>query len=179
MSEWSFQKGMSVQPFVHSLLAQAAEMGASDIHIEPLDRNVRVRVFVLMAYYRQSVIWKQRSVPLFQHASEVISYGYCQCGCPWMGGVSGKGKIICWMYGSVRCRLCGEKIVVSPVCRPSAVPSGRTDSLRAVERFCGISSGEAGDLFAAPGGSGKTTTLYALLELDSPLKSVLPHWKIL
>ena len=43
MSEWSFQKGMSVQPFVHSLLAQAAEMGASDIHIEPLDRNVRVR----------------------------------------------------------------------------------------------------------------------------------------
>ena len=43
MSEWTYHSGMPVQPFVNTMLTQAVQMGASDIHIEPMDKQVRVR----------------------------------------------------------------------------------------------------------------------------------------
>jgi general secretion pathway protein E len=163
---------------VNSLIYQAAKDGASDIHIEPFERNSSIR-------FRVDGIMNEVLAPPRRLHAAVVS----------------RIKVMARMNiaekrlpqdGGIRTRVAGRELDI----RVSTVPTafGERVVMRLLDRSATLlgleESGIAGDnltalrrliqqshgivLVTGPTGSGKTTTLYAALsEINSPDKNII------
>lgn len=109
MSEWTYHSGMPVQPFVNTMLTQAVQMGASDIHIEPMDKQVRVR-FRIDGILQTVGHLETTLLPQVSARIKVMSHmDIANTRLPMDGRCVWKGNHHIWMYGSAQCPPCGEK----------------------------------------------------------------------
>jgi len=163
---------------VNSLIYQAAKDGASDIHIEPFERNSSIRFRV------DGIMNEVLAPPRRLHAAVVSRIKV-------MGRMNIAEKRLP-QDGGIRTRVAGRELDI----RVSTVPTafGERVVMRLLDRSATLlgleESGIAGENLAAlrrltqqshgivlvtgPTGSGKTTTLYAALsEINSPDKNII------
>jgi len=163
--------------FVNSLLTQAIKEGASDIHIEPFEKELAVRFRI------DGVLYEVVKPPARLQASIVSRVKI-------MAGLNIAEKRVP-QDGRIRTRMAGREIdlrvstlpvrhgerVVMRILEKGTVFSldgvgMGPDSLEAFRRLIRLPHGIL--LVTGPTGSGKTTTLYsALSEINSPDKNIL------
>ena len=162
-----------VVKFINSLLADAVQRGASDIHIEPYETELRIR-------YRIDGVLREMVSPPTRMKSALISrvkiladLNIAERRVPQDGRIKLKmGKRVIDFRVSTLPTLFGEKIVMRILDQGSLTldlerlgfPEGALhEFLKAIEAPYGII------LVSGPTGSGKTTTLYsALTRLNQP-----------
>lgn len=162
-----------VVKFINSLLADAVHRGASDIHIEPYENNMRVR-------YRIDGVLREMLDPPLKMKAAIISrlkiladLNIAERRLPQDGRIKMKmaDRVIDFRVSTLP-TLFGEKIVLRILDRGNLTldleklgfpESGLRHFLKAIEAPYGIV------LVTGPTGSGKTTTLYsALSRLNQP-----------
>jgi general secretion pathway protein E len=163
---------------VNALIFQAAKDGASDIHIEPFERNTSVRFRV------DGMLLEVLSPPRRVHAALVsrikvmAAMNIAEKRLPQDGGIRTRvaGRDI-YVRVSTLPTAFGERVVMRLLDRGTTLMgledlgiSGK--SLEALRRLIHQSHGII--LVTGPTGSGKTTTLYAALsEINSPEKNII------
>jgi type IV pilus assembly protein PilB len=162
-----------VVKFINSLLADAVQRGASDVHIEPYEEDLRIR------YRIDGVLREMVSPPLRMKAAitsrvKILAYlNIAERRVPQDGRIKMKmGERVIDFRVSTLPTLFGEKIVMRILDKSNLTldlerlgfpESSLKSFLRGIEAPYGIV------LVTGPTGSGKTTTLYsALTRLNQP-----------
>src|SRR6266481_9095248 len=166
-SDYTAEKGIEIGLLVNHLLADAIHAGASDVHIEPWENTLVVRVRlsgVLSELVHLPLDLMEKISGRFKVMANLISY---QTGLPQEGHASGGPEL-----GGVELRISvfptvrGEKIVIRLF-----DPSNRSFELSALgfdddtlKTFVGLLTRPSGLLLlTGPTGSGKTTAIYSAL----------------
>src|SRR5436309_225809 len=166
-SDYTAEKGIEIGVLVNHLLSDAIGAGASDVHIEPWENTLVVRVRlggVLTELVHLPLELMEKISGRFKVMANLVSY---QTGLPQEGHASG-GQAL----GGVELRISvfpttrGEKIVVrlfDPSNRSFEMSSLGFDeeSLRTLTKLLSRPSGLL--LLTGPTGSGKTTAIYSAL----------------
>lgn len=164
--------------FVHGLISRAVEAGASDIHIEPLERRLRIRVRI------DGVLKEEESAPI-ELAPAIISrlkivsgLNIAERRLPQDGAVKVvvRGKEIDLRVATAPV-IFGESVAVR-ILDKSAVALDFDalgfDSRTQVALNSLLDRPNGIVLVTGPTGSGKTTTLYAALQrLNTPARKIL------
>ncbi|HXJ61240.1 MAG TPA: GspE/PulE family protein [Verrucomicrobiae bacterium] len=166
-SDYTAEKGVEIGLLVNHILADAIGAGASDVHIEPWENTLVVRVRlsgVLTELIHLPLELMEKISGRFKVMANLISY---QTGLPQEGHASGGHEL-----GGVELRISvfpttrGEKIVVrlfDPRNRSFDIHSLGFDA-PALKTFLKLLAKPSGlILLTGPTGSGKTTAIYASL----------------
>ena len=174
---------------VHQILATAIRIGASDIHIEPLANEVRVRMRVDGSLRKVMALPKSGQAPLTSRVKIMANIDIAQKRIPQDGrariSLDGMGRNI---RVSTLPTLHGEKVVIRLLTDIGELPALKTlgippRGLQVVHEALRSSQGLV--LITGPTGSGKTTTLYSainevvtgdrnLITLEEPVEIELP-----
>lgn len=168
----------SVVRQVDSLIHQAIDRGASDIHLEPNAQALRVRFRIDGVLYDQKSIEKSIMHQIISRFKVLAHMNIAEKRLPQDGKISlsVKGKPVDLRVSTFP-SLFGEKMVVRILDR--AAHAMALDQLgfsgKMLERIRELSARPNGFfLVTGPTGSGKTTTLYAILSsLHSPDKNIV------
>lgn len=163
---------------IDSLIGQALKMGSSDIHIEPMENRIRVRVRVdgeLQEIFAPS---KQTQSAIITRVKIIAGMNIAEKRLPQDGRIEMKiDDSVVDLRISVLPTVYGEKIVMRILDRNNFLKTkeelGFTKSN--MEKFNSLLEVPNGIILAAgPTGSGKTTTLYAALyELNKLNKNII------
>ncbi len=166
-SDYTAEKGIEIGVLVNHILADAIHAGASDVHIEPWENTLVVRVRlsgVLSELVHLPLDLMEKISGRLKVMANLISY---QTGLPQEGHASGGPEL-----GGVELRISvfpttrGEKIVVrlfDPRNRSFDIASLGLDEL-ALKTYLKLLTRPSGlILLTGPTGSGKTTAIYASL----------------
>ena len=163
---------------VDSLISQALKMGASDIHIEPLEKRIRVRVRVDGDMQEILTPSKQTQSAMVTRIKIIAGMNIAEKRLPQDGRIEMKiDDSIVDLRISVLPTVYGEKIVMRILDRNNFLKTkeelGFTQSN--MDKFSSLLGVPNGIILAAgPTGSGKTTTLYAALyELNKLNKNII------
>ena len=174
---------------VHQILATAIRLGASDVHIEPLAGEVRVRMRVDGALRKVMALPKTGQAPLTSRIKIIANIDIAQKRVPQDGrarinldGVTRNIRV------STLPTLHGEKVVIRLLTDIGELPALSAlgippDGLAIIHEALRSSQGLV--LITGPTGSGKTTTLYSaiheivtgernLITLEEPVEIELP-----
>lgn len=174
---------------VHQILATAIRIGASDIHIEPLAGEVRVRMRVDGTLRKVMALPKSGQAPLTSRVKIIANIDIAQRRIPQDGrariAVDGVGRNV---RVSTLPTLHGEKVVIRlltdigelPALSALGIPPHEMQVIHEALR-----SSQGLVLITGPTGSGKTTTLYSaihevvtgdrnLITLEEPVEIELP-----
>jgi type IV pilus assembly protein PilB len=157
----------------NNILAMAIKKGASDIHIEPQEAGVMLRLRVDGVLRVESVLSKKIQLPLASRLKILSRLDISERRLPQDGRISIKidDRSIDFRVSTVPAKF-GEKIVMRILDRSAALLP--VDQLilhgPTVERFRWMINQPYGIIYVTgPTGSGKTTTLYSsLAEINSP-----------
>ena len=160
------------------IITQAIQTKASDIHIEPLKGNVRVRYRVDGVLHEELTIPKHSQAALISRLKIIADLDITKRRIPQDGRIqmSFKGMQID-MRVSTLPTIYGEKVVIRLLNRDDSLLNinklGFSEENR--ERFNRLIKKPYGILLATgPTGSGKSTTLFAALnEINSPKKNIV------
>jgi general secretion pathway protein E len=163
---------------VNSLLSQAIRERASDIHIEPFEKDVVARFRIDGILYNILTIQKRFQASIASRVKIMSELNIAEKRLPQDGGMRIKigGKDVDIRVSIVPTSF-GERIVLRLLYRESALlpldQIGFTgETLRRFEEF--ITKPHGIILVTGPTGSGKTTTLYgALSKINSPDKNII------
>ncbi|NLB33819.1 MAG: type II/IV secretion system protein, partial [Tissierellia bacterium] len=163
---------------VDSLISQALKMGASDIHIEPLENRIRVRVRVDGDMQEILTPSKQTQSAMVTRIKIIAGMNIAEKRLPQDGRIEMKiDDSIVDLRISVLPTVYGEKIVMRILDRNNFLKTkeelGFTQ--RNMDKFSSLLGVPNGIILASgPTGSGKTTTLYAALyELNKLNKNII------
>ena len=174
---------------VHQIMATAIRLGASDIHVEPLAGEVRVRMRVDGTLRKVMVLPKSGQAPLTSRIKIIANIDIAQRRVPQDGrarisldGVSRNIRV------STLPTLHGEKVVIRLLTDIGELPALSAlgippEGLSIIHEALRSSQGLV--LITGPTGSGKTTTLYSaiheivtgernLITLEEPVEIELP-----
>jgi len=174
---------------VHQIMAMAIRLGASDIHVEPLASEVRVRMRVDGTLRKVMVLPKSGQAPLTSRIKIIANIDIAQRRVPQDGrarisldGVSRNIRV------STLPTLHGEKVVIRLLTDIGELPALSAlgippEGLSIIHEALRSSQGLV--LITGPTGSGKTTTLYSaiheivtgernLITLEEPVEIELP-----
>ncbi len=163
---------------INGLLAEAARLGASDVHVEPSDAHLRVR-FRVDGVMREMLRLPARIAPLLVSRVKVMArLDIAEKRVPQDGriSVSMGAKALDVRVSTLPARG-GERVVLRLLDKDQGILSLRELGMppgvsRAVERALGLPNGII--LVTGPTGSGKTTTLYAgLAGLNDGSRTIL------
>lgn len=167
-----------VTQYVNSLLLDALRAGASDVHVEPFETNLKVRFRVDGLLYEQAAPPKQVQPALVARLKVMAHLDIAEKRLPQDGSARVRvGEREVDIRVSTIPVAEGERVVLRLLNRESALlplsdlgmPSSVLEPFRAV-----IQQPFGMILVTGPTGSGKTTTLYAALrELDTRHRSIL------
>ncbi len=151
----------------HSLILQAIQLGASDLHIEHSEEDLRVR-YRIDGYLRETARYpRQLSSPLVSRLKIMAAMDIAKKRIPQDGRmqIRVKGRSIDLRVATIP-TVFGEKMVIRILDKNTAVMSilelGFTDeSLHRIQKILKHPYGMV--LVTGPTGSGKTSTLYAIL----------------
>ncbi|HYP48619.1 MAG TPA: ATPase, T2SS/T4P/T4SS family [Thermoleophilaceae bacterium] len=168
-----------VVKLVHSIIADAVQRGASDIHFEPRGSEMRVRLRVDGVVFDSTTVPRSQVAGLVSRVKVMAELDISERRLPQDGriGLSVDGSHI------------DLRVATLPVVRGEAVVMRVLDKSRAITNLdrLGMDSGERAAferaikatsgavLVTGPTGSGKTSTLYAALsEVNTPEKTLIP-----
>ncbi|MGB9694882.1 MAG: GspE/PulE family protein [Caldisericaceae bacterium] len=163
---------------VNNIISQAIVEGASDIHVEPGENNLRVRYRIDGILYERQTLPKGVQPGILTRLKIISNMDIAERRIPQDGRISLKyeGRPIDFRVSSLP-SIFGEKIVLRIL--------DKTSSLKPIEalgfseynlkKFENIITQPYGMiLISGPTGSGKTTTLYSCLNrLNSPTKNII------
>ncbi|HQC51402.1 MAG TPA: ATPase, T2SS/T4P/T4SS family, partial [bacterium] len=180
--------GSQVIAEVNRLLATAAKEGASDIHIEPAEKTLKIRNRVDGVLEERLILKKQLHLPIITRIKIIGGMDIAERRIPQDGRVRARmsGKNLD-MRVSTYPTMYGEKVVIRLLTKEQSlgVDSLGFDDLQK-QTFENIISRPYGIfLVTGPTGSGKTTTLYAALQrlnsqdrnivsIEDPIENEIP-----
>ena len=163
---------------IDSLISQALKMGASDIHIEPLENKIRVRVRVDGELQEILTPSKHTQSAIVTRVKIIAGMNIAEKRLPQDGRIEMKiDDTVVDLRISVLPTVYGEKIVMRILDRNNFLKTkeelGFTqDNMEKFDSLLEVPNGII--LAAGPTGSGKTTTLYAALyELNKLNKNII------
>jgi type IV pilus assembly protein PilB len=157
----------------NNILALAIKKGASDIHLEPQERGVVMRLRVDGVLRIENVLSKKIQLPLISRLKILSRLDISERRLPQDGRISIKidSRTFDFRVSTVPAKF-GEKIVMRVLDRTGSLMPLDKMIIHAptVEKFRGMISQPYGIIYVTgPTGSGKTTTLYSSLnEINSP-----------
>jgi type IV pilus assembly protein PilB len=167
-----------VVKLVHSIIADAVERGASDIHFEPRGRNLRVRFRVDGVTFDATTVPRKRAAAFVSRVKLMAELDIAERRRPQDGriGLTVDGRYIDLRVATLPV-VRGEAVVMRILDKDSVIldlgglgmADGESHLLRrAIERIHGAV------LVTGPTGAGKTTTVYAALnEVNSPDRTLV------
>src|SRR5215831_1377810 len=157
----------------NNILALAIKKGASDIHIEPQEKGVVLRLRIDGILYVENVLSKKIQLPLASRFKILSRLDISERRLPQDGRISIKieDRSIDFRVSTVPAKF-GEKIVMRILDKSSSLLPLEKIIVHAptVEKLRGMITQPYGIIYVTgPTGSGKTTTLYSsLAEINSP-----------
>ncbi len=171
-----------VVSFVDDILCEAIKVGASDIHLEPNEKNLRIRFRIDGVLYDQDVVDHNKAPNIISRLKILSSLDIAEKRVPQDGKVrvsvdNGINENVIDLRISTFPSVDGEKVVVRILDKSQNFieleslgfdPKVLDEIKNLIERPNGFI------LVTGPTGSGKTTTLYAILsKLNSPEKNII------
>jgi len=163
---------------VNNIISQAIVEGASDIHVEPLERSLRVRYRIDGILYEKQTFPKTIQPGIISRFKIMANMDIAEKRIPQDGRISLKfeGRKIDFRVSSLP-TVYGEKIVLrildkSKALMPLEKLGFSAENLKKFEEIIAQPYGMV--LISGPTGSGKTTTLYsALHRLNTPTRNII------
>lgn len=160
------------------IITQAIQKMASDIHIEPLEKKVRVRYRVDGVLHEEMTIPKHSQAALISRLKIIADLDITKRRIPQDGRVQMTFKSMQFdMRVSSFPTIHGEKVVIRLLNKDDSLLNIEKLGFREdnMERFLRLIKKPYGILLATgPTGSGKTTTLFAALnEINTPTKNIV------
>ena len=163
---------------VNQIVAQAVEQGASDVHLSPDGREVRVRFRVDGVLHDATNVPRRMAAGVISRVKIMAELNIAEKRLPQDGrvGLTVDGRHVDLRVVTLP-SVHGEAIVMRVLDKDSVVTTldklGMSDSDRSrFERACHETHGAV--LVTGPTGSGKSTTLYAALQtLNTPEKNII------
>ncbi len=163
---------------VNNIISQAIVEGASDIHVEPLERSLRVRYRIDGILYEKQTFPKTIQPGIISRFKIMANMDIAEKRVPQDGRISLKfeGRKIDFRVSSLP-TVYGEKIVLrildkSKALMPLEKLGFSAENLKKFEEIIAQPYGMV--LISGPTGSGKTTTLYsALHRLNTPTRNII------
>jgi type IV pilus assembly protein PilB len=163
---------------VNQIVAQAVEQGASDVHLSPDGREVRVRFRVDGVLHDATTVPRRMAAGVISRVKIMAELNIAEKRLPQDGrvGLTVDGRHVDLRVVTLP-SVHGEAIVMRVLDKDSVVTTldklGMSDSDRSrFERACHETHGAV--LVTGPTGSGKSTTLYAALQtLNTPEKNII------
>ncbi|MGE5629867.1 MAG: GspE/PulE family protein [Caulobacteraceae bacterium] len=163
---------------VNSIIDQAVKIGASDIHIEPYDKDIRIR-YRIDGVLQEIMKMSKQTLPAVAARIKILSQmNIAEKRLPQDGRIETEvdGKDIDLRVSTLP-TIYGEKIVIRILNKSSFIFSKENLGLRKedIKKFNSIIANPYGIiLVTGPTGSGKSTTLYSMLtELNDTGKNII------